>query len=167
MLRKTKLLGAQEKYADALTYTKMFHSPAGWQTKTKALSEFEKLTSKSSKLAALKDQIRTRVLGFGWEDLHYAWSKDGVDRSPDNLLSYLTDKIILQQSKRVIPTKPKIILPSRGENRATLGTMSRDIVQVDKKHKDEEVVFVLAAIAKRDQTERDCITDKHQKKITK
>ena len=50
----------------------MFHSPAGWQTKPKALSEFEKLTSKSSKLAALKDQIRIRVLGFGWEDLHYA-----------------------------------------------------------------------------------------------
>ena len=64
----------------------------------------------------------------------------------------------------MIPKKPRIILPSRGENRATLGTMSRDIVQLDKKHKDEEVVFVLAAIAKRDQTERDGITDKHQKK---
>ena len=131
------------------------------------MSEFEKLTSKSAKLAAVKDQIRIRVLGFGWEDLHYAWSKDGVDRSPDNLLSYLTDKIIPQQSQRVIPTKPRIILPSRGENRATLGTMSRDIVQLDKKHKDEEAVFVLATTAKRDQTERDGIIDSHQGKKTK
>ena len=83
---------------------------------------------------------------------------------PNNLLSYLTDTIIPQQSERVIPTKPKIILPSRGENRATLGTMSRDIVQLDKKDKDEESVFILAATAKRDQTERDGITDRHQKK---
>ena len=111
----------------------------------------------------MKDKIRIRALGFGWEDLHFAWSKDGVDRSPDNLLSYLTDTIIPQQSQRVIPTKPKIILPSRGENRATLGTMSRDIVNLDKKHKDKEADFVLAASAKRDQTERDGITDRHQK----
>ena len=132
--------------------------------KTKSSVKFEKLTSKLSKLAVVKDQIRIHVLGFGWEDLHYAWSKDGVDRSPKNLLSYLTDTIIPQQSERVIPTKPKIILPSRGENRATLGTMSRDIVQLDKKDKDEESVFILAATAKRDQTERDGLTDRHQKK---
>ena len=109
---------------------------------------------------AVKDQIRLLVLGFEWEDLHYAWFKDGVDRSPDNLLSYLTDTIIPQQSQRVIPTKPKITLPSRGKIRATLGTMSRDIVQLDKKDKDEESVFILATTAKRDQTERDGITDR-------
>ena len=77
MLRRNKLLGAQESYANALTYIEMFHSPAGWTTKPIALTEYEKLTSKSSKLAAVKDQIRIRVLGFGWDDLHYAWSTDG------------------------------------------------------------------------------------------
>ena len=92
-------MGAQERYANALTYIEIFYSPAGWQTKPKAVSEFEKLTSKSSKLAAVKDQIRIRVLGFGWEDLHYAWSKDGVDRSPDNLLSYLTIQLYLNNHK--------------------------------------------------------------------
>ena len=65
----------------------------------------------------------------------------------------------------MIPTKPKIVLPSRGENRATLGTMARDIVQLDKKDQDEESVFILATTAKRDQTERDGITDRHQKKL--
>ena len=37
ILRKNKLLGAQDKYADALTHIEMFHSPAGWQTKQRAL----------------------------------------------------------------------------------------------------------------------------------
>ena len=166
MLRRNKLLGAQESYANALTYIEMFHSPAGWTTKPIALTEYEKLTSKSSKLAAVKDQIRIRVLGFGWDDLHYAWSTDGRDRSPRNLLSYLTDTIIPEQSKRVIPTKPKVTLPSRGENRATLGigTMSLDIVQLDKKHNDEEAVFVLDATAMREQLENDGIMDRHEKK---
>ena len=70
MLRRTNLLGEQEIYDDAWTCIEIFHSLTGWQTKPKAVSEFEKLTSKSSKLAAVKDQIRIRVLGFGWEELH-------------------------------------------------------------------------------------------------
>ena len=31
--------------------------------------ELEKLKSKSAKLAALKEQVRIRVLGLGWADL--------------------------------------------------------------------------------------------------
>ena len=120
--------------------------------------------SNSAQLTAVKDQIRIRVLGFGWDDLHYAWSKDGVDRSPEHLLYYLPDTIIPQQTLRGIPTKPNIVLPSRGENRATLGTMARDIVQLDNNDETEQSVFILAATAKRDQTERDGITDRHQKK---
>ena len=164
ILRKNKLLGAQDKYADALTYIEMFHSPAGWQRKESAVSEFEKITSTSGQVAAVKDQIRIRVLGFGWDDLHCAWSKDGVDKSPEQLLHYLTDTIIPQQTIRGIPTKPKIDLPSRGENIAILGTMARDIVQLDNNDGTEQSVFILAATAKRDQTERDGITDRHQKK---
>ena len=64
----------------------------------------------------------------------------------------------------MIPKKPKIVLPLRGENRATLGTMARDIVQLDNNDRDEESVFILAATAKRDQTERDGITERNQKK---
>ena len=131
MLWRNKLLGCQEAYANALTYIEMFHSPAGWQTRSIALAKFEKLTSKSSKLDTVKDQIRIRVLGFGWDDLHYAWSNKGVDRTPNNLLLYLTDIIIPQQFIGGIPNKPKITLPSRCDKGATLGTMSLDIVQLD------------------------------------
>ena len=42
--------------------------------------------------------------------------------------------------------------------------MARNIVQLDNNDKNEQSVFILAAIAKRDQTERDGITDRHQKK---
>ena len=163
MLKRHKLLGCQQAYANALTYIEMFHSPAGWQTKAIALAEFEKLTSKSSKLDAVKDQIRIRVLGFGWDDLHHAWSTKGVDRTPEDLLLYLTDVIIPEQTERGIPNKPKITLPSRGDKRATLGTMARDIVLLDKNHKANETVFVAEATAMQDKLETDGIIDRHEK----
>ena len=43
MLRKNKILGAQEVYANSLEYIDIFYLPAGWQTKTVALAEFEKI----------------------------------------------------------------------------------------------------------------------------
>ena len=101
------------------------------------MAEFSKLISKSSQIEAIKDQIRIRILSFGWEDLHYTWSKDGVDRSPKILLYCLIDTLIPQQLQQGIPTKPKSILPSRGDtNRATLGTLSQDIIIIDKKDID-------------------------------
>ena len=48
-----------------------------------------------------------------------------------------------------------------------LKRVSRGIVSLDKKHKDKEADFVSAESAKRDQTERDGITDRHQKKQSK
>ena len=82
-LRRKKFIAAQTKYADALTYIDMFHSPACWMTKADARREFGKLASKTAKLNTVKEQIRIRVLGFGWDDLHHAWSEGGVDFTPE------------------------------------------------------------------------------------
>ena len=120
-------MAAQTLYSNALPYIEMYHSPAGWKRKSSALAEFSKLTSKSAKIEAAKEQIRIRILGFGWNDLHYAWSKNGIDRSPEELLTYLTNVLIPQQSERGIPEKPKITLPSREDNKPRLGTITRDI----------------------------------------
>ena len=109
----------------------MYYSLARWLTKSTALVEFLKLTSKSAQNEAVKDQIRIRILDFGWDDLHYAWSNIGVDRSPQNLLNFLADISIPQQSQRGIPKKPKVTLPLRRDNRPKLGSISWDIIMLD------------------------------------
>ena len=63
---------------------------------------FSKLNSGAAKLAAIKDQIRIRVIGFGWKDLHHPWSKNGVDYTPEELLHHLIDSIIPQQKHRLL-----------------------------------------------------------------
>ena len=58
LLNRIKILKAQTLYVDALTYIEMYHSPAGWKTKSTVLEAFSKLKSKTAKLEAVKDQIR-------------------------------------------------------------------------------------------------------------
>jgi hypothetical protein len=71
------------------------------------------LTSATAKLNATKEQIRTRVLGFGWKDLHHPWSKNGVAYTPQQLFDYLVDVILPQERKRETPEKPERNLSSR------------------------------------------------------
>ena len=94
-------------------------------TAAKATAEYGKLKSASAKLEALKEQIRIRVLGLGWSDLACAWSKDGTAFSSADLFSHL-NTIILQQSKRPIPTKP----PAPGMARKALPQFGKRTAQV-------------------------------------
>jgi len=130
-LRKKKLVAAQVQYANALTYIDMYHSPACWRDIGEARKKYGKLRSETAKREACKEQIRIRVLGFGWSDLHHAWSEGGVDFSADKLFNHLTTKCFEAQQTRQIPTKPKVNLPSRGE-RQQLGTRSLDVDRLDK-----------------------------------
>ena len=106
-------------------------------------------------MEAIKEQIRIRILGFGWDDLHIAWSNNSIQKSPEQLLDYLNNTLIPAQTSRGVPETPKITLPSRQDNMPTLGTRTTDIAVLDKKQKDQSDSFVIAAVAKRDQLERD------------
>ena len=64
---------ASESFIDALYYHEMFGSAACWMTVSSVDRELRKLQSKSSKITALKDNIRIRVLGLGWIDLATPW----------------------------------------------------------------------------------------------
>ena len=90
---------------------------------TKARRNFSKLTSETAKKEAVKEQIRVRVVGFGWKDLLCAWSKDGKAYSADTLLKHLIERVIPEQKRRRIPKVPPVELPSRVE-RGQLGTRS-------------------------------------------
>ena len=100
---KKSLLASQHDYANALACIDMYHSSACWKTATSAGKHFKKLTSDTAKREAVKEQIRIRVLGFGWEDLHHPWSRDGVAYTPEQLLDHLIKTIIPEQKRRTIP----------------------------------------------------------------
>ena len=74
--------------------------------------ELKRLNSKRAKLDGLKGNIRIRVLGLGWKDLHTAWSKNGKEYTVNELSNQLK-KIISHQRTREIPNKPPVELPGR------------------------------------------------------
>ena len=95
-----------------------------------------KLTSITAKKKAVKEQIKVRVVGFGCKDLHHAWSKQGVDYTPEFLRDYLIETIIPEQRKRGIPNAPTANIPSRGD-RNKLGTKSLDVQDLQERREKE------------------------------
>ena len=162
LLRQRKMLAAQEDYANALTLIDMFYSPACWRSKSVAKTEFEKLPSRTAKLNSVKEQIRIRVKGFGWTDLHHPWSENGVEFSPEHLLSHLMDKIIPEQNKRQLPIEPTMNLPSR-KHLPQLGTQTLDVAKLEERYESERETAVAEAIKLREQMENEGATDRHER----
>ena len=91
---KRRLHAATHKYVDKLYYREMYDSAACWRTCAQVNQEMKALGSVSVRLKALKDQIRMRVLGLGWDNCHHPWSKNGHVYTPDKLVLHLKDDII-------------------------------------------------------------------------
>jgi hypothetical protein len=137
LLCEKKMLACQREYGDKLTYIEMSKSQCFWKTKAIANKEYKKLESKTAKLNAVKEQIKIRIIGFGWKDLHHAWSQDGTAYSPNQLFKYLVDTLIPQQSVRGIPNSADIDLPSR-KALPTLGQTTADVARLDQRYEDEK-----------------------------
>ena len=105
---------------------------------------------------------KIRVKGFGWADLHHPWSENGVEFSPEELLTHLVDKIIPQQSKRRLPSEPTMNLPSR-KYTPQLGTQTSDVAKLEERYEKERDIAVAEAITLREQKENDGTTDHHEK----
>ena len=57
----------------------MCHSQACWISEEDVARQFAKLTSKPARENAVKEQIRIRKIGFGWNDVHIEWCNIGRD----------------------------------------------------------------------------------------
>ena len=84
----------------------MANSLAFWSKKAVVSREYNKLESHTAKLNAVKDQIRIRVIGFSWIDLHHPWLKDGKVYTAEELFKYLVDILVPEQAVRGIPEVP-------------------------------------------------------------
>ena len=96
----------------------------------------KKLKSKSSKLKALKANIKIRVSGFGWNEFHTPWSRNGKELSVQQLMSHLM-KIIRAQKKRKIPKNPPILLPGR-KVLPVLGTKVPELEKIESKESEKK-----------------------------
>ena len=143
-LLKNRLEAATKDYVDKLHYRAMFDSAACWKTCKQVDAELRNIKSVSGKKEALKDQIRMRVLGLGWEDCHHAWSHGGTDYTPKELADHLKDGIIKKHKGRTIPTKPPVDLPTR-KDLPILGSLSPDIIRLDAEKAKEEMELMEAA----------------------
>ena len=94
MAKALRLEAATKAYAKAPTYINLFHSPFCWKTVTEAEDQFRKLgdLSETALEDVVKEQIRIRVLGFGWSDLHCKWSEKGEDKTAYELFQHLIKK---------------------------------------------------------------------------
>ena len=160
-MREMKVDAACREYIKALNFVEMYHSPACWRTVDDVHREFNKLGSETARREAVKEQIRIRVIGQGWKDLHVPWSCDGVTFTSEQLRDELIDKIIPAQSTREIRKVPPVNLPSRGE-RQHMGTKSLDLEKMDSKKAKKEKQFRERAEKKREEWEADGKTDNYE-----
>ena len=143
-LFKGRLKSATRVYVDKLYYRDMLDSDACWKTCAKVDMELKKIKSDTRKREALKDQIKMRSLGLGWNDCHHAWSKGGTPYSSAVLATHLKQNITKKHKTRKIPKKPPIDYPTRKEL-PVLGTLSPDIIRLDAVRAAKEIDLIKSA----------------------
>ena len=100
--------------------------------------------------------------GLGWGDVSCAWSKGGVAFSPVELMEHLK-KLISEQSKRTIPSKPPVPGLARKELPA-LGKRTADVAALDAKEAASGSALEAAARATKADREAKGIGDSYQQR---
>ena len=114
LIRDKMVLAVSGKYIDALYYNEMFYSAVCWNTAAAVDRELKKINSKSHKLLYLKENIRTRMISLGWEDMITNWYKNGKAFTSEELESHLK-MIVSKQRSRSIPTKPPVLISAQND----------------------------------------------------
>ena len=143
-----------------LTYYEMYHEECCWRTAKDVSDGLKSLKTKTSKLHAVKENISIRVVGFGWQQFHHQWSKNGVDYTIDELAKHLKH-IICEEKKLGIPVKPPIEMPLLREM-PKLGQLTADAKALHEKLESESQDFVVATRDRRRELESEGMGDRHQ-----
>jgi hypothetical protein len=135
LLFEKKLDDKGSNFIENLYLWDQWHHEKCWQTEEEANEQYLALTSKTSKLKAVKDQLLIRYLGLGWVEAYHPWSQNGTDFSPAHLFKFLVDVVIPLKDDKDVPDEPPVDLPSPPDM-PTLGTTSSDANGFDDKHND-------------------------------
>jgi hypothetical protein len=126
------------------------------------MKEYKKLGSYTTKINAVKLQIKIHVIGFGWKDLHHPWSKEGRAYTADELFKYLTNILIPEQKRRGIPDSPTMDLPAR-KYTPQLGTRTAGVDRLDERYGKAKDKAIAEAVAMRDKLQDEGVIDWHEK----
>ena len=123
------LENAKESHQLALFYHEMYHLPVCWKDEEQVDKGLKRIKGKGKRLDALKENIKLRVIGFGWKEFKHAWSKDGHPYSEEHLAAHLKS-IIRTEKTTVIPDMPYIEIPSHIET-PVLGKLTLHVKELD------------------------------------
>ena len=96
---------AGDEFIEAFVYHRMWSSAACWKTIGAVIEGLKKLQYKKDKLGVLKDNIKIRYLGLGWDECKTQWSKVGVTLSIVDLTNRLKDLMRLGGKQVGCPIK--------------------------------------------------------------
>ena len=140
----------------------MYHSHACWQSEEDGERQYAKLTSNTTRVSAVKEKIRMTKIGFGWNDVHIAWSKNGRDFKREELRDQFIDIVLSIEGNMDIPPDPKVDLPSRGE-RTKLGTRSNDLDLLENEREAKKYDSKKTSAKLIESIEMDGQTDRYEK----
>ena len=125
----------------------MWDLEACWKTVTDVTTGLRRIKTKSGKIASLKDNIRIRWKGLGWEECETRWTVLGHELTITELANRIKELIRMQHKyKWVVPEKPAVLVPQR-KNIVFLGTATRQVGELDKKAKEgEDTIEVKARV---------------------
>ena len=113
---------ASDQFIKALVLRQMWDSDAACKTVDDVTNRLQLLKYKKDKMAMLTDNIEIRVVGFGWQEFRTEWSKDGKQKSIEQLEEQLKEIIGLEKNLIVLD-KPDVAIPQR-TNIAILGQLT-------------------------------------------
>ena len=105
----------------------MWDLEACWKIVTDVTTGLRRIKTKSGKIASLKDNIRIRWKGLGWEECETRWTVLGHELTITEFSNRLKELIRMQHKyKWVVPEKPAVLVPQR-KNIVFLGTATRQV----------------------------------------
>ena len=137
-----------------------YYSPACLETPRSIDTEVKKLKSDTARREELKEQIRIRWLGLGWDDCQHAWSAKEVDYSAKVLADHLKNHILKKNSKHWVPSKSPVDLPVR-KFLPLLDMVTGDILRMDANRVVEEKTLMDKAETMRDELEKKGFGDRY------
>jgi hypothetical protein len=148
IIKEKGLQKSMEEHIDAQYYHRMWNSDACWKDDPKNVTkELKKIKSESGKMHGVKENLKIRYIGFGWDWCRHAWSKDGRKYTVYELAKHL-QWVIKKEKHEDIPTEPPIKMPQRMSLPA-LGTLTTQVASLDEKYKANESELKAKAIKMR------------------
>ena len=96
MAEEKGLEDVEDEFIECIIYHRIWDLEACWKTVTDVTTGLRRIKTKSGKIASLKDNIRIRWKGLGWEECEKRWTVLGHELTITKLANRLKELIRMQ-----------------------------------------------------------------------